>query len=92
LNCATGYSAQKRARSAAPRHVGLNDLTLAQPRWGLEAEREFGRTRLAATLSVAEFKGAAYGGRPLDTGINSRPDRPEVGLFDRTICRTSDIQ
>jgi hypothetical protein len=65
-------------------HVGLNDLTLAQPRWGLEAEREIGRTRLAATLSVAEFKGAAYGGRPLDTGINTRPDRPEAGLFDRT--------
>jgi hypothetical protein len=65
-------------------HVGLNDLTLAQPRWGLDAERQLGRTRLAATLSVAEFKGAAYGGRPIDTGIDTRPDRPEFGLFDRT--------
>jgi hypothetical protein len=65
-------------------HVGLNDLTLAQPRWGLETERQFGNSRLAATLAVAEFKGAAYGGRPLDTGINTRPDRPEFGLFDRT--------
>ncbi len=65
-------------------HVGLNDLTLAQPRWGLEAERQIGRTRVAATLSVAEFKGAAYGGKPIDTGINTRPDRPEFGLFDRS--------
>jgi hypothetical protein len=65
-------------------HVGLNDLTLAQPRWGLEAERQVGNTRLAATLAIAEFKGAAYGGRPLDTGINTRPDRPEFGLFDRS--------
>jgi hypothetical protein len=65
-------------------HVGLNDLTLAQPRWGLEAERQAGTSRLAATLALAEFKGAAYGGRPLDTGINTRPDRPEFGLFDRT--------
>jgi hypothetical protein len=65
-------------------HVGLNDLTLAQPRWGLEVEREFGNTRLAATLAIAEFKGAAYGGRPIDTGIDTRPDRPEFGLFDRT--------
>jgi hypothetical protein len=65
-------------------HVGLNDLTLAQPRWGLEAERQVGNSRLAATLALAEFKGAAYGGRPLDTGINTRPDRPEFGLFDRS--------
>jgi len=65
-------------------HIGLNDLTLAQPRWGLEAERQVGKTRLAATLSIAEFKGAAYGGKPIDTGINTRPDRPEFGLFDRT--------
>jgi hypothetical protein len=65
-------------------HVGLNDLTLAQPRWGLEAEREVGKTRFAGTLSIAEFKGAAYGGRPIDTGINTRPDRPEFGVFSRT--------
>jgi hypothetical protein len=65
-------------------HVGLDDLTLAQPRWGLEVERQAGSSRLAATLAVAEFKGAAYGGRPLDTGITTRPDRPEFGLFDRT--------
>lgn len=65
-------------------HVGLNDLTLAQPRWGLETERQIGRTRIAATVAVAEFKGAAYGGRPLDTGVTTRPDRPEFGLFGRT--------
>ncbi len=65
-------------------HVGLNDLALAQPRWGLEAERQVGTSRFAATLAVAEFKGAAYGGKPLDTGIATRPDRPEFGVFDRT--------
>ncbi|GAC1403694.1 MAG: hypothetical protein NVSMB64_05780 [Candidatus Velthaea sp.] len=64
-------------------HVGLNDLTLAQPRLGLEAERTVGRVRIAATASLAEFKGAAYGGRPIDTGTATRPDRPEFGAFVR---------
>ena len=64
-------------------HVGLNDLTLAQPRWGIEAERQVGVTRLALTVAFAEFKGAAYGGRPIDTGITTRPQHPEVGFFVR---------
>lgn len=64
-------------------HVGLNDLTLAQNRWGFEAERRVGVTTLAATLAIAEFKGAAYGGRPIDTGTTTRADRPEYGFFLR---------
>ena len=64
-------------------HVGLNDLTLAQPRWGIEGEREIGATRVALSVAFAEFKGAAYGGRPIDTGITTRPQHPEVGVFVR---------
>lgn len=64
-------------------HVGLNDLTLAQPRWGIEGEREFGVTRVALSVAFAEFKSAAYGGRPIDTGITTRPQHPEVGVFVR---------
>jgi hypothetical protein len=65
-------------------HVGLNDLTLAQPRLGLEMEQHIGTTVVAATFSIGEFKGAAYGGKPIDTGVNTRPDRPELGAFVRT--------
>jgi hypothetical protein len=65
-------------------HVGLNDLTLAQPRLGLEAEQHVGTTVVAATLAIGEFKGAAYGGKPIDTGVNTRAGRPEAGLFVRT--------
>jgi hypothetical protein len=62
-------------------HVGLNDLTLQQPRLGVEAEQHIGTTVLAATFAVGEFKGAAYGGKPIDTGVNTRAGRPEIGLY-----------
>ena len=65
-------------------HVGLNDLTLAQPRLGVEAEQRVGTSIVAATLAIGEFKGAAYGGKPIDTGVNTRAGRPEAGLFVRT--------
>jgi hypothetical protein len=65
-------------------HVGLNDLTFAQPRLGLEAEQHAGTTTVAATLAIGEFKGAAYGGKPIDTGVNTRAGRPEFGAFIRT--------
>jgi hypothetical protein len=65
-------------------HVGLNDLTLSQPRLGLEAERQVGITRIMATAAIGEFKGAAYGGAPLPTGTNTRAAQPELGLFVRT--------
>lgn len=70
-------------------HVGLNDLTLAQPRLGLEVEREIGVTRVALSLAIGEFKGAAYGGRPIDTGITTRPQHPEVGVFVRAPLGTA---
>jgi hypothetical protein len=65
-------------------HVGLNDLTLAQPRLGIEAEQHVGTTVIAGTFAAGEFKGAAYGGAPIDTGINTRAGRPEAGVFVRT--------
>lgn len=64
-------------------HVGLNDLTLAQPRLGIEAEQRVGVVTIDGTLSFGEFKGAAYGGKPIDTGVNTRAGRPEYGTFVR---------
>jgi len=65
-------------------HVGLNDLTLAAPRYGLDAERQVGMTRLMLTLTDGSYQGAAYGGKPIATGEITSPAQPEVGLFTRT--------
>lgn len=65
-------------------HVGLNDLSLASPRWGAQYERTIGITTLDATVSLGEFKGAAYGGKPIDTGETTAANAPEAGLFLRT--------
>ncbi|MGP6192051.1 MAG: hypothetical protein ACLPSH_18715 [Vulcanimicrobiaceae bacterium] len=61
--------------------VGQNDLALNAPRLGLETERTFGATRLAASLAFGEFKGAAYGGAPVDDGTRTVAAAPELGLF-----------
>lgn len=61
--------------------VGLNDLLLNSPRLGLEVHKAAGVLQLATTLAVGEFKGAAYGGRPIDTGNATHAAVPEVGLF-----------
>ena len=63
--------------------VGLNDLTLATPRWGLEAERNVGRARIAATVAFGSAGGSAYGGKPVVTGRNEAFAAPEYGLFAR---------
>ena len=62
-------------------HVGLNDLTLSSPRIGLQAQRAFGKTSVAVSAAVGEFKGAAYGGAPIPTGESTRVSQPELGLF-----------
>ena len=62
-------------------HVGLNDLPLTSPRIGLQGQRDIGDGRLAMTVAVQDFKGAAYGGKPLDTGEFTRPSVPELGIF-----------
>ena len=67
-----GYEATK---------VGLNDLLLTAPRLGLEVEKKTGAVQLAFTGALAEFKGAAYGGRPIATGESTHAAAPEFGLF-----------
>jgi hypothetical protein len=63
--------------------TGLNDLTLATPRWAFEAERDVGQGRIAATISFANGGGSAYGGAPVETGRLESFATPEVGLFAR---------
>ena len=62
-------------------HVGLNDLTLASPRWGAQAERTIGSTTVNVTADLGEFKGAPYGGIPIPTGATTSAASPELGLF-----------
>jgi hypothetical protein len=63
--------------------VGLNELTLATPRWGLEAERTVGVARFEATFGLGNAAGSAYGGKPVDTGTTQTFAAPEVGLYAR---------
>lgn len=63
--------------------VGLDDLTLATPRWALEAEKTVGASRLAATVAFANGGGSAYGGKPVATGTSESFRAPEIGLFAR---------
>ncbi len=63
--------------------VGQNDLDLNAPRLGLEAERRVGAATLLTTLAFGEFKGAAYGGKPVFTGATTIAARPEIGLYAR---------
>lgn len=62
-------------------HVGLNDLPLASPRWGIWDQRTIGNLRADLTFAVGDFKGAAYGGKPVDTGESTFLSTPEVGLW-----------
>jgi hypothetical protein len=62
-------------------HVGLNDLPLSSPRWGLWDQKTIGNLVANLTVDFGEFKGAAYGGRPLDTGETTFLATPEVGLW-----------
>lgn len=64
-------------------HVGLNDLPLSSPRWGIQAERTIGNVRIDAVADDGEFKGAAYGGAPSPTGETTSAARPELALFAR---------
>jgi len=63
--------------------VGQNDLDLSAPRLGFEAERVVGSARLATTIAFGEFKGAAYGGKPVFTGASTTAAHPELGLYAR---------
>jgi hypothetical protein len=63
--------------------VGLNNLTLASPRIGIEADRTIDGARVAMSVALGEYDGAAYGGKPLATGEATYMSRPEIGLFSR---------
>ena len=63
--------------------TGLNDLTLATPRWAFEAEHSVGTARVAATLAFGNATGSAYGGKPVGTGRSESFAAPELGVFTR---------
>ncbi len=68
-------------------HVGLNDLPLSSPRWGMWDERTFGNLRVDLTVALGEYKGAAYGGKPTVTGVTTNTAIPETGLWlDQTVA------
>ncbi|HMD02442.1 MAG TPA: hypothetical protein VKG44_05695, partial [Candidatus Baltobacteraceae bacterium] len=51
--------------------VGQNNLTMIEPRLGLEAERVTGATRISAEIAPGNFQGAAYGGAPINDGTRT---------------------
>ncbi|HTD33648.1 MAG TPA: hypothetical protein VK665_08320 [Candidatus Elarobacter sp.] len=71
--------------------VGLNDLTLATPRWAFEAEQNVGNARVAATMSFGNATGSAYGGKPVTTGRTESFSAPELGFFAR-VPVTGDVR
>jgi len=74
-------------------HVGLNDLPLSSPRWGFWGERQIGDLRLDFTVAAADFKGAAYGGKPIATGEATTPAIPETGVWlDQTILQHKNFE
>ncbi len=64
-------------------HVGLNNLPLSSPRWGLQATRTIGNLTATGTVSFAFFQGAAYGGKPVPTGENTWLRTPEFSIWLR---------
>ena len=71
-------------------HVGLNNLPLSSPRWGLQADRTFGHLHVYTTASIASFQGAPYGGKPVPTGETSWMRFPELSAWLRdTLFQTN---
>jgi len=71
---------------------GLDDLTLATPRWGLEMERPVGVATLATTIAFGNAAGSAYGGKPVATGTSQTFAAPEYGLYFRVPVVTNDVR
>lgn len=63
--------------------VGLNDLVLASPRIGGQIEKTVGTATFDATIAFGDYKGSAYGGKPVKTGEATFMSRPELGFFAR---------
>ncbi len=64
-------------------HVGLNNLPLSSPRWGLMAEKTIGNLRVDAVAAFAAFQGAPYGGKPVPTGETTWNSSPELSVWLR---------
>jgi hypothetical protein len=74
-------------------HVGLNNVPPASPRWGMQVERSVGDLRIDGTLGVSAYQGAAYGGKPVDTGETTSFSGPELGLWlDQKIFTQGSLQ
>ncbi|MBV9718926.1 MAG: hypothetical protein JOZ77_06380 [Candidatus Eremiobacteraeota bacterium] len=64
-------------------HVGLNNLPLSSPRWGVQAERTFGNFRADFVIDAGYYQGSAYGGKPVPTGEFTWLKQPEMSLWLR---------
>ncbi len=64
-------------------HVGLNNLPLSSPRWGIMGERTFGNLKVDVTAAFGSYQGSAYGGKPIATGETTWNTQPELGLWLR---------
>jgi hypothetical protein len=70
-------------------HVGLNNLPLSSPRWGLQGERTFGHLHVWTTASIGMFQGAPYGGKPIATGEYTWMKSPELSAWLRDALEQS---
>jgi len=57
-------------------HVGLNDLTLAQPRLGLEMEQHLGTTVVAQRSRSVNSRAPRMAAKPIDTASTRDPTGP----------------
>ncbi|MFZ1018007.1 MAG: hypothetical protein WAN39_09070 [Candidatus Cybelea sp.] len=64
-------------------HVGLNNLPLSSPRWGLMAEKTIGNLRVDGVVALSSFQGAPYGGKPVATGETTWNSSPEFSIWLR---------
>ena len=71
-------------------HVGLNNLPLSSPRWGVMAEKTIGNLRIDGVVAWSFYAGSAYGGKPVPTGETTWMKTPETSLWLRqTLLQTS---
>jgi hypothetical protein len=64
-------------------HVGLNNVPLSSPRWGLMSERTFGNFKVDLVAALGYFSGSAYGGKPVPTGESVWMKQPEFSAWLR---------
>jgi hypothetical protein len=70
-------------------HVGLNNLPLSSPRWGVMAEKTIGNLRIDGVVAWSFYAGSAYGGKPVPTGETTWMKTPETSLWLRqTLLQT----